>query len=55
MANLGMGDKEQALRWLEEGFSERSTALVWLKVDPAYDPLRSEPRFQALLSKLGLE
>lgn len=55
MAYVGMGDKEQALSWLEKGFSERSTALVWLKVDPAYDPLRSEPRFQALLSKLGFE
>ena len=55
MAYVGMGDKEQALRWLEEGFSERSTALVWLKVDPAYDTLRSEPRFQALLSKLRFD
>src|SRR5262249_51829689 len=55
IAYLGMGDNEQALKWLEKGFSERSTAMVWLKVDPAYDPLRSEPRFHDLLTKVGFE
>jgi TolB-like protein/DNA-binding winged helix-turn-helix (wHTH) protein/Tfp pilus assembly protein PilF len=55
IAYLGVGDNEQALKWFEKGFAERSTALVWLKVDPAYDPLRSEPRFHALLTKVGFE
>lgn len=55
IAYLGLGDNEQALKWLEKGFSDRSTAMVWLKVDPAYDPLRSEPRFHALLTKVGFE
>jgi len=53
IANLGLGDHEQALKWFEKGFSERSTALVWLKVDPVYDPLRSEPRFASLLQRVG--
>ncbi len=55
MVYLGVGDNAQALNWLEKGFSERSTAMVWLKVDPVYDPLRSEPRFHALLTKVGFE
>ena len=55
MANLGVGDNEQALKWFEKGFSERSTALVWLKVDPVYDPLRSEPRFHELLTRVGFQ
>ena len=53
IANLGVGDNEQALKWFEKGFSERSTALVWLKVDPVYDPLRSDPRFESLLQRVG--
>lgn len=55
IAYLGVGDHEQALKWFEKGFAERSTALVWLKVDPVYDPLRSEPRFHELLTRVGFE
>lgn len=53
LANLGVGDNDQALLWCEKAVSERSTLMVWLKVDPAYDPLRSDPRFHALLTKVG--
>jgi len=55
VAYLGVGDNEQALKWCEQGLSERSTAMIWFRVDPAYDPLRSDPRFQALLAKIGLK
>jgi len=55
VAYLGVGDNDQALKWCEKGVSERSTALVWLRVDPAYDPLRSDSRFQQMLSKIGLQ
>ncbi|HWR15709.1 MAG TPA: winged helix-turn-helix domain-containing protein [Terriglobales bacterium] len=54
-ANLGVGDYEQALKWCEQGLSERATVIPWLRVDPLYDPLRSDPRFHALLAKAGLE
>jgi len=43
-----LGDKEQALTWLETAFRERAAQLVFLKTDPRFDELRSEPRFQDL-------
>jgi hypothetical protein len=52
-AYLGAGDKEQALTWLERAYAEKDPWLFWLKVYPTYDPLRSEPRFQAVLRKLN--
>jgi hypothetical protein len=52
---IGLGDKDQAFVWLEKAFQERSNALVWLKVWPLWDPLRSDPRFDDLLRRVGLE
>ena len=51
---LGLGDKEQAFAWLEEAYKERSGMLSWLKVDPDFEPLRDDPRFDDLLAKIGL-
>jgi len=53
-AYLGTGDKDQAMAWLEKAYAQRSNGLTALKVDAAYDPLRSDPRFQNLLARLGL-
>ncbi|HET9531085.1 MAG TPA: tetratricopeptide repeat protein, partial [Blastocatellia bacterium] len=54
MIYAGLGEKEQAFEWLERVYQERSYYVSWLKVDPVFDPLRSEPRFQDLLRRLGL-
>src|SRR5712691_10324121 len=53
-AHLGMGDKEEALADLEKAYSEHFGILTTLKVEPAFDPLRSDPRFQDLLRRVGL-
>lgn len=46
-----LGDRDRAFEWLERAFEKR---LVWfLKVHPALDPLRGDPRFTALLTKAG--
>ena len=53
-AYVGIGDKEQALAWLEKAYAQHSNSMPALKVDPLYDPLRADPRFQDLLRRVGL-
>ena len=52
-AYAGLGRKSDALDWLEKAYEERSVWVSWLKVDPMWDPLRSNPRFQALYQKMN--
>jgi tetratricopeptide (TPR) repeat protein len=52
-AYLGLGDKDQALTYLEQAYEEQDPALFYLKVGPFLDPLRSEPRFQELLRRVN--
>jgi TolB-like protein/DNA-binding winged helix-turn-helix (wHTH) protein/Flp pilus assembly protein TadD len=54
LAYVGVGDNNAALSWLEKAYAERSNLLTALKVEPAYDPLRDDPRFQELLRRVGL-
>jgi len=50
---LGLGDKEEALRWLEQSYQDRAGSDIgFIRVDPLLDPLRSEPRFEALAEKI---
>ncbi len=53
-AYLGLGDKERALTYLEQAYEEQDPWLFYLKVWPLLDPLRAEPRFQALLRRVNL-
>lgn len=52
---LGMGDRAHALDGLENAYAAHSTWMVFLKLDKIFDPLRSEPRFIALMRKLNFE
>jgi len=54
VAYIGMGNNDKALVWLEKAYRERSSGLTALKVDPTYDPLRGDPRFQELLRHIRL-
>jgi serine/threonine-protein kinase len=54
LIHLGLGEKEQALDWLERGYARQESALTAMGVHPAYDALRGEPRFETLLERLGL-
>ena len=49
-----LDDKNQALDWLERAYEVRYPSILYLKIVPEFDPLHSEPRFQALLEKVGL-
>lgn len=55
VVSLARGKREEALDWLERGVDSRNEEVVFLKVDPVMDPLRSDPRYQALLRRLGFE
>jgi tetratricopeptide (TPR) repeat protein len=50
----GLRNKDQAFEWLEKAYAVRDKGLTFLKVDPCVDPLRSDPRFQDLLRRVGL-
>jgi DNA-binding winged helix-turn-helix (wHTH) protein/Flp pilus assembly protein TadD len=50
---LGLNQRDQAMDWLEKAYKDRSTYMVYAKVDPLLSPLRNEPRFIALISRMG--
>jgi hypothetical protein len=52
IVHLGFGDNEQAMNWLEKAFADRSNGLVFMRVEPELDHLRSNPRFLALEQRL---
>jgi serine/threonine-protein kinase len=54
LVHAGLGETTDALDWLEYGCARRELPLMWMKMHPAYDGLRREPRFQALLERMGL-
>jgi hypothetical protein len=50
---LSLNNKDEALRWLEQGFEERDGSnICWIKVDPLLEPLHGDPRFEALVQKV---
>ena len=49
---IGLGDRDEAFRWLEKAYEERSRPLILLNIEPKIDPLRSDPRLESLLRRL---
>ncbi len=52
--HAALGEKDLAFEWLQKAYEDRSGWLVYLKIDPMFDPLRSDPRFTDLLRRVGL-
>ncbi len=50
-----LDDKEQALRSLEDAYNERSSLLIWLKLGPKFDSVRSDARYNDLIRRIGLQ
>jgi TolB-like protein/Tfp pilus assembly protein PilF len=53
-AYLDLHDYDSAVDWLYRAYGDRSSTLLYLKLDPGFDPLRSYPRFQELVRRIGL-
>jgi len=49
----GLADKDNALTWLDSAFQVRDKGILYMKMDPCLDPLRSDPRFQSLIARVG--
>jgi hypothetical protein len=54
MIYIGLGEREQAFAWLEKAYDERAWQLGFLKVEPIFDPLRSDSRFTNLMRRVNL-
>ncbi len=52
-AYTALGDRNNAFRALEEAYADRVPSMIYTKVDPALDPLRSDPLFQAFLRRMN--
>jgi len=53
VAYAGLGDKEATIKWLEKACEERAGGLFKINVDPMFDSLRGEERFQELIRRIG--
>ena len=54
LVHAALGEKDLAFSWLEKAVAERSHWLVWLRLDPRWDSIRADPRFEHLLSRVGV-
>jgi TolB-like protein/Tfp pilus assembly protein PilF len=54
LVHAALGRRDSAFAWLDRGVSERTHWLVWLRRDSRWDPLRADPRFEALARRVGL-
>ena len=50
----GLGDKDNAFRWLEKAYDDRVAQITYTNVDPRLDVLRADPRYAQLVEKLRL-
>lgn len=55
VAYSGMGDKAKVLELLQKAYAKHSNAVMQIRVDPTYDPIRNDPRFQDLLKRVGFQ
>jgi serine/threonine-protein kinase len=51
---VGLGEQDRAFEWFEKAYADRADMLVYLNVDPRLDAIRRDPRFAALVARVGL-
>jgi hypothetical protein len=52
--HLALGDKNRTFEYLEKACNDRCEMMTWLKIDPTFDSIRTDPRFTTLLHRVGL-
>jgi hypothetical protein len=52
---IGLGDKDRAFEWMEKAYSDRDWAMCCIKVESIFAPIRSDPRFQNIMKRVGLQ
>ena len=52
MVYATLADKEQTISWLKKGYEERNDDMIYMKIEPVLDPVRSDPRFQDLIRRI---
>ena len=51
---IGLQEKDQSLKYLEMAYEDRSWWMTWLRVDPRFDSIRGDPRYQNLIRRMNL-
>ena len=54
MGYAGLGDKDKAFAWLDKSFESRDEGIYWTKSHPMFEPLRDDPRYKPLLTRIGM-
>jgi TolB-like protein len=52
---VALGDRDQVFAWLEKGYQSRAGDLPWMIMEPKFDPIRSDPRFDEMVQRMGLK
>jgi Flp pilus assembly protein TadD len=55
IVQIGLGEKDKAFDWLNKACLDRSDWMIFLNTDPLFDPLRADPRFRDLLTRVGFQ
>ena len=53
LVHVGLGNKDEAFRWLEKAFDDRANWLVWLRFGPRWEALRKDPRYAEMIQRMG--
>jgi hypothetical protein len=53
LVHAGLGERDAVFEWLDKAYAARDVHLIFLPVDPKWDPYRADPRFEAILARCG--
>ena len=54
LIHVSLNNRNEAFLWLEKAYEDRSNSMIYLAIEPSFDKLRPDPRFQDLLQRVGL-